>query len=104
LKYKTNNKRGVVDIACFDKPFNSRNADPVLIIETKAFSSELDYATEQAQNYAESYKSDSGNYANIVLVTNGYCYRAFKKENNNNSWKFFAKSVCAILSLKRGLQ
>jgi len=97
---KTNNKRGKkakgkIDIVCYNKPYNSKDADPILIVETKSFSYGLDYAAKQAQKYAESLKSDSGNYANIVLVTNGHCYRVFKKENNK-SWKF-----CAHLNIRK---
>ena len=66
--------RGKVDIACFRKNYEEKNDDCVAIIETKGFSSGLDYAEKQAKTYAENFPS-----CEVLITTNGYCYKIYKK-------------------------
>jgi hypothetical protein len=65
-------KKGRIDVACFSGPYDHNKDDCVLIIETKGFSSGLDYAPEQARQYAEFFPS-----CKVVVVSNGYCYKTF---------------------------
>lgn len=80
-----------IDIACFKKPYRRDNKDCVLIIETKSFSSGLDYATPQAKLYAEAFTN-----CNAVIATNGYCYKAYQKEKDT-----FSDSPSSYLNLLR---
>lgn len=67
---------GRADIACFRKPVRSfgQDDDCAVIIETKNLGQGLDYAQDQAHRYAEKFPS-----CEVVLVTNGYCYKAFRR-------------------------
>lgn len=66
------------DVACFPRPFAKGLDDKcVLIVETKGFSQGLDYAQDQAKEYAEHFPN-----CRVVAVTNGYCYKAFTREAN----------------------
>ncbi len=82
--------KGRVDIACFSKPYKRKNKECVLIVETKDFSSGLDYAPEQARRYAEDFPS-----CQVVLVTNGFCYKAYVRKEN----KTFSLEPSAYLNL-----
>ena len=73
--------RNRVDIACFRGSYQRNKEDCVAIIETKSFSSGLDYAGDQGTNYAENFPS-----CKAVITTNGYCYRIYKK--NQDAGKF----------------
>lgn len=77
LKIELPCNKGKVDIACFSKAYKRKNEECVLIVETKDFSSGLDYAPEQAHRYAEDFPSCKG-----VLVTNGYCYKAYVRKDD----------------------
>ena len=68
--------RSSVDIAGFRKPYMGikDNKNCTLIIETKGFSSGLTYAVEQGKRYSDSFES-----CRLVLVTNGYCYKIYRK-------------------------
>jgi hypothetical protein len=79
LKIELPCSKGKVDIACFPKAYKDRSQDKecVLIVETKGFASGLDYVPEQAHRYAEDFPSCRG-----VLVTNGYCYKAYVRKEN----------------------
>jgi hypothetical protein len=64
-----------VDIACFGKPYTTRSRkDVVLILESKRFSQGL-YASGQAKEYAAHFPN-----CRVVVVTNGYCYKAFRRD------------------------
>ena len=67
---------GRADIACFRKPVKSfgQDEDCTVIIETKSLGQGLNYAQDQAHRYAEKFSS-----CEVVIVTNGYCYKAFKR-------------------------
>jgi len=78
LKIELPCSKGRVDIACFPRVFkHGSEKECILIVETKDFSSGLDYASEQAHRYAEDFPSCRG-----VLVTNGYCYKAFVRKDD----------------------
>lgn len=78
LKIELPCSKGKVDIACFSKAYERKSEECVLIVETKGFSSGLDYAPEQAHGYAEDFPS-----CRVVLVTNGYCYKAYIRKEDN---------------------
>ena len=66
---------GRIDIGCFRKPFSGRDDDQcIALIETKGLTQGLDYATNQAHGYANSFPS-----CKVVLATNGYCYKAYER-------------------------
>ena len=77
LKIELPCSKGKVDIACFSKAYKPKSKECVLIVETKDFSSGLDYAPEQAHRYAEDFPSCRG-----ILVTNGYCYKAYVRKDD----------------------
>jgi len=77
-----------IDIACFDKPFHKKNKKCELILETKKISSGLDYAEKQAISYAENFSK-----LNFIVLTNGFCYKIFKINKNEDvqkKYKIFA--------------
>jgi len=74
--------RGRVDVACFNRAFRRKNDDCVVLIETKDFSSGLDYAPTQARQYAESFPA-----CRVMVVTNGYCYKTYLKSDDGFSSK-----------------
>jgi len=65
-------KRRRVDLACFSSPYCRKNEQCVLLIESKGFSQGLTYAPDQASEYAKNFPN-----CKVVLVSNGYCYKAF---------------------------
>lgn len=71
-----------IDVACFSKPYrrddnnNANNEDCALILESKGFSQGLAYAPNQAKEYAEHFRK-----CRVVVVSNGYCYKAYLREN-----------------------
>jgi hypothetical protein len=87
-----------IDIACFRKAYRRdsegkpNNGDCALIIESKDFSSGLDYTREQAVAYAENFPS-----CRAVLVSNGYCYKAYEREDAG----LFSQEPSAYLNLLR---
>lgn len=85
--------RKAVDIAGFRRPYTGKRSDNencTLIIETKGFASGLSYAEDQAKRYSDSFES-----CKLVLVTNGYCYKAYRKEGDE-----FRKDPSAYLNLR----
>ncbi len=90
-------KAGKIDIACFAKPYRRKNnkepnnEDCTLIIETKHFRSGLDMAPEQGKAYAEHFP-----HSKAVLVSNGYCYKAYKRDLET---KEFSQEPSAYLNL-----
>ncbi len=85
--------RGRADIACFSKPYTGENDRCLLIIETKSFTQGLDYAPEQVKKYAEHFPN-----CKIVVVTNGYCYKAFEKQQDDED-ATFRETPSAYLNL-----
>jgi hypothetical protein len=81
---------GRVDIACFPGPYTKKSKDAVMLIESKGFSQGLDLATGQAEQYAESFPD-----CQLVVVTNGYCYKAFERGNSG----YETKTPSAYLNL-----
>lgn len=85
-----------IDIACFSQDFrpgedqiNRENCK--VLIESKRFSSGVTtQAVEQVKNYAEM----SG--CKLVLVSNGYCYKAFVRDENEE----FPDKPAAYLNLR----
>jgi hypothetical protein len=73
---------GRVDVGCFSKPFSGRDDQCVVLIETKGLTAGLDYATNQAHQYAKSFPS-----CKVVISTNGYCYKAFGREGDTFSMR-----------------
>lgn len=71
-------KRKRIDVACFSRPYRRddhdivNNKDCALILESKGFSQGLDYAPDQAKEYAEHFSN-----CQVVVVSNGYCYKAY---------------------------
>lgn len=92
LKIELPVKGGKVDIACFDGPFRGDPAEVVALIETKGFSSGLDYAPEQARAYAKHFPN-----CQSVLVTNGYCYKTYMRQSDET----FGINPSAYLNIVR---
>ncbi len=65
---------GRVDTVCFSRPFHRKEKECVALIEAKAFSSGLDYAPDQAKDYAKVFPS-----CTVLVVSNGYCYKAYRR-------------------------
>lgn len=78
------------DIACFSKPYKGNNEDCIILIETKGFSQGLDYAQDQAREYAKHFPN-----CQVVLVSNGYCYKAFCRNKSGS----FSEKPSAYLNL-----
>ncbi len=76
--------------ACFSRPYASNNEDLVLILESKGFSQGLDYAPDQAREYAAHFPN-----CRVVVVTNGYCYKAFPRDDEGS----YAQVPSAYLNL-----
>jgi hypothetical protein len=76
LKIELPCSKGKVDIACFSGVFKGNHKECILLVETKDFSSGLDYAPSQARSYSEVFPS-----CKALLVTNGYCYKLFLRSN-----------------------
>jgi hypothetical protein len=65
---------GRADTICFSRPFHQAEKECVALIEAKAFSSGLDYAPNQAREYAKAFPSCAA-----LVVSNGYCYKAYRR-------------------------
>jgi hypothetical protein len=83
-------ERQRADIACFSKPYQGNNDDCTLLIETKGFVKGLDYAQAQAREYAKHFPN-----CQVVLVSNGYCYKAFRRNESGS----FSRAPSAYLNL-----
>jgi hypothetical protein len=67
---------GRIDIACFDRACSrGQRVNCKLIVETKGFNQGLDYAADKVKWYAKDFPE-----CNVLLVTNGFCYKAFTRE------------------------
>lgn len=84
---------GRADIACFRQPVLGKDDSCVLLIETKDLEQGLDYAPDQARRYAQEFPT-----CEVVLVTNGYCYKAYRREQNDGS---FSMQPTAYLNIMR---
>jgi len=83
-----------VDIATFSNPYigydwKEEKEDCEMIIESKAFHHGLDTATDQALAYGEAFPN-----CEHVIVSNGFCYKAFKRKG-----KTFSKQPVAYMNL-----
>jgi hypothetical protein len=65
---------GRVDIALFNGPFSGNPEEAVALIETKGFAQGLSYAPKQAISYTKHFPN-----CKVVFVSNGYCYKAYKR-------------------------
>lgn len=87
-----------IDIACFGNPYyrdkegRPNNQDCVLLIETKGFGHGLRYAPTQGSHYASQFEN-----CKTVIVTNGYAYRAYRKETSDGTYE--KEESCAYLNL-----
>jgi hypothetical protein len=72
---------GRADIACFQQPVRGQNDRCVLLIETKGLEQGLHYAPLQAQRYAQEFPT-----CDVVVVTHGYCYKAYRREQDRGSF------------------
>lgn len=91
LKIELPAPNGRVDIACFPGSYKGEPSDAIVLIETKGFASGLDYAPEQARSYAQHFKQ-----CQVVLVTNGYCYKTYLRESSGN----FSTKPSAYLNIR----
>lgn len=82
---------GKADVAGFTKPFHAKNSKCKLIVETKSFGQGLDYAPKQAERYARDIDS-----CDTLVVSNGHCYKAYKKRDGH-----FSPEPTAFLNLTR---
>jgi hypothetical protein len=77
IKIELSCPNGRVDIACFARSYKPDSKDCVLMIETKDFSSGLDYAPEQVRRYAQDFPE-----CNILVVSNGFCYKTYHRKDD----------------------
>ncbi|CAN5674496.1 hypothetical protein BH20ACT10_BH20ACT10_25400 [soil metagenome] len=72
-----------IDIACFSSPYEAQKKDTnrencAFLIEVKRFTSGVTSdAPQQVKEYAENVSG-----CRMVMVTNGYCYKAFVREDD----------------------
>ena len=66
---------GKIDIACFSKNYEEKKNECIAIVETKGFSSGLDYAQKQAETYSKDFPN-----CKAVIITNGYCYKTYLRD------------------------
>ncbi|OBU22087.1 hypothetical protein CTM88_19320 [Photobacterium aquimaris] len=78
IKIELSCSEGRIDIACFQKSYRRNNNECLAIIETKGFSSGLDYAPKQARAYSKDFPK-----CKAVIVTNGYCYKVYLRDSKN---------------------
>jgi len=81
---------GRVDLACFSRPFHRKEKECVALIEAKAFSSGLDYAPDQAKEYAKAFPS-----CTVLVASNGYCYKAYRRTETGS----FSEKPSAYLNI-----
>lgn len=74
---KGRGNKGRIDIACFRRRYEGNKDECVAIIETKDFSSGLDYAPEQAKTYSRDFPN-----CKAVIVSNGYCYKTYLRDED----------------------
>jgi hypothetical protein len=92
--------RASIDAACFSEDYRPgkkamrTNRDNCrIVIESKRFSSGVaNVALEQAGRYARPLPN-----CNLILVTNGYCYKAFERSYSTNA---YSKRPSAYLNIR----
>jgi len=86
LKIELGVTGGRIDIAGFKRPFHRKSdqtcnlSDCSLLVESKGFSQGLTYAAGQGQTYANHFPN-----CKVVLVSNGYCYKAYLRNGDGFS-------------------
>ncbi len=78
IEYPVGRKKA--DIVCFSRPYFQPDKQCEIVIETKDFKTGLDDALDQAIEYAEILGS------NIVVLTNGYCYKIYGRDDPNGEF------------------
>ncbi len=78
IKIELKCNKGRIDIACFKNNYKKDNNKCLSIIETKGFSSGLDYAPKQALAYSKDFPN-----CKVIIVTNGYCYKVYLRGDND---------------------
>ncbi|MND63152.1 hypothetical protein D3C80_544550 [compost metagenome] len=81
IKIELSCSSGRIDIACFKRNYCRNNEECLVIIETKGFSSGLDYAPAQAVAYSKDFPQ-----CKSVIVTNGYCYKVYLRDAEHNQF------------------
>jgi hypothetical protein len=87
-----------IDIACFSRPYEAGKKDAnrgncTFLIEVKRFSSGVTSdAPDQVKKYAEGIPG-----CQMVMVSNGYCYKAFIREDDGN----FPDTPSAYLNIRK---
>jgi len=85
IKIELTNPAGRIDIACFGRPHRRDKTrkenieDCALLIEGKGFSSGLDFAPSQAQEYARHFPA-----CRVAAVSNGYCYKIYARGSDGS--------------------
>jgi hypothetical protein len=82
---------GLIDVACFSRPYERKKEDCVLLIETKDFGSGLHYAPDQARGYAADFAN-----CQVLVVTNGWCYKTFPRVKKTG---LFSEKPSAYMNL-----
>lgn len=81
---------GRIDIAGFRRPYRRANTDDcVLIAEGKGFQYGLRHAPSQAREYSKRFPN-----CNTLIVSNGYCYKAYRRVDGT-----FSERPTAYLNL-----
>jgi hypothetical protein len=90
---------GRVDIACFPRPYKSKKNDDecAVLIETKTYSSGLGFAHGQARGYAKHFPR-----CQVLVVTNGWCYKTFRRANELGDFSETPSAYLNILSPRDG--
>ena len=91
LKIEYPSEKGRVDLACLSHPQHRKGAQCVMIVESKDFTSGLDYAPGQAREYAKSFPS-----CRVLVVSNGYCYKSYVRDRTTAA---FNETPSAYLNL-----
>ena len=78
IEYPVGRKKA--DIVCFSRPYFQPDKQCEIVVETKDFKTGLDDALDQAIEYAEILGS------NIVVLTNGYCYKIYGRDDPNGEF------------------
>ncbi|MCX6146351.1 MAG: hypothetical protein NTW25_03755 [Candidatus Kapabacteria bacterium] len=94
LEYKLTRQKA--DIVCLDKPIHLNNHNIKLLIEVKKLSEGLDFAIDQAIDYAKSFNEINENKINTLVLTNGFCYQIYLVNNKN---EYVKNSYINILEL-----
>jgi len=91
MKIELPSSQGTIDIACFPGPYQGKNEECVLLIETKDFGSGLAYAPEQVRDYAAGFPG-----CQVLVATNGWCYKTFQRVKETGT---FGEKPSAYLNL-----